>query len=110
MFVPVKPRQAEELIASGSVEVVDVREVAEWQRGHIAGARPVTLAELRADQGGNLLPRDGVLFVCAGGVRSQTAARIAVELGLKRVYSLVGGTQSWGKAGLPLVTELSVAV
>lgn len=109
MFVPVSPKQAAELIASGSVEIVDVRENAEWARGHIAGARQITLAELR-DARKTAIPTDGILFVCAGGVRSQTAARIANELGHKRVFSLVGGTQSWVKAGLPLVAELDIAV
>lgn len=109
MFVPVSPAQAAELIASGSVEVIDVRESSEWARGHIAGARQITLAELREGRRA-AIPTDGILFVCAGGVRSQTAARLAKELGHKRVYSLVGGTQSWVKAGQPIVTELDIAV
>jgi rhodanese-related sulfurtransferase len=109
MFVPVNPMQARELIASGHVDVVDVRDPAEWGSGHVPGARLVTLAMLRADPRANL-PRDGVLFVCAAGVRSQTAARIAADIGLSRVYSLSGGTRSWLKAGLPLANELSVAV
>jgi rhodanese-related sulfurtransferase len=51
-----------------------------------------------------------VLFVCAGGVRSQTAARAALEHGIRRVFSLAGGTLSWKKAGLPLEAPLAVAV
>ncbi|MBX3189621.1 MAG: rhodanese-like domain-containing protein [Labilithrix sp.] len=109
MFARVNPSEAQALIASGAVEVVDVRDPSEWARGHVPGARLCTLASLRAEPRANL-PRDGVLFVCAGGVRSQTAARIASDFGLTRVYSLVGGTQSWVKAGLPLANELSVAV
>lgn len=109
MFVPVNPMQARELVASGAVDVVDVRDPAEWGSGHVPGARLVSLAMLRADPRAHL-PSDNVLFVCAGGVRSQTAARIAIELGLKRVYSMTGGTRSWVKAGFPLANELSVAV
>ena len=109
MFVPVNPAEARKLIESGAVEVIDVRDPAEWARGHLPGARLSTLATVRSDPEASL-PRDGVLFVCAAGVRSQTAARIAVEYGLKRVYSLVGGTQSWIKAGLPIAAELRYAI
>jgi rhodanese-related sulfurtransferase len=49
------------------------------------------------------LPRDGVVFVCAKGVRSLTAARAAEAVGLQRLYSLEGGTSAWAGAGLPLV-------
>jgi rhodanese-related sulfurtransferase len=109
MFVRVNPQQARALIEAGTVEVIDVRDPSEWSRGHIPGARLIELSTIRNDPRGNL-PREGVLFVCAGGVRSQTAARIAVEHGLKRVFSLTGGTQSWMKAGFELANELSVAV
>jgi len=109
MVIRVNPEQARKLIADGSVVVVDVREPAEWARGHIPEARLVELATVRADPRA-VLPSEGVLFVCAGGVRSQTAARYATERGVTRVYSLTGGTQSWMKAGLPLANELSVAV
>lgn len=109
MVIRVNPEQARKLIEAGSVEVIDVREPGEWARGHIPDARLLELAALRADPRVSL-PRDGVLFVCAGGVRSQTAARIAIERGVTHVYSLTGGTSSWMKAGLPLANELSVAV
>src|SRR5262245_3084268 len=101
MFVSVTPQQAWGLISRGEVEVVDVRDASEFAAGHVPGARLVSLADLRAHPAKHL-PREGVLFVCAGGVRSQTAARAAAEAGIARVYSLVGGTQSWIKAGLPI--------
>jgi rhodanese-related sulfurtransferase len=109
MFVPLNPTKAQELIASGAVEVIDVRDPGEWHSGHIAGARLVSLSNLRANVHAHV-NHDGVLFVCAGGVRSQTAARLATEMGFKQIYSLVGGTRSWVKAGLPLVQKIDVAV
>lgn len=109
MFARVNPDRAQTLLKSGKIEVIDVREPADWARGHLPGARLVTLAELRENTEAHL-GRDGVLFVCAAGVRSETAARIALDHGLTQVYSLIGGTQSWTKAGLPLTAELGVAV
>jgi rhodanese-related sulfurtransferase len=109
MIQAVTASQAQELIQRGDVEVVDVRETHEWANGHIAGARHIPLSRLQANAKAEL-PRDGVVFVCAAGVRSQTAARLALSVGLSRVYNLSTGTRGWVNAGLPLVTELSVAV
>lgn len=103
------PQQAHELISRGEVDVVDVRDPSEWADGHMPGARLVPLEQLRAAPKA-ALPRDGVLFVCAAGMRSQTAARLAAAQGLTKVYSMNGGTRGWAKAGLPLVQDLSVAV
>jgi len=108
MFRSISAQQAQELVAKGELEVIDVRDVHEWSTGHIAGARLLPLAQLRA--AAKTLPRSGVLFVCAAGVRSETAARQAAQLGLERVYSLAGGTRAWARSGLPLVKDLDVAV
>jgi rhodanese-related sulfurtransferase len=103
------PQQAHDLISRGEAEVIDVRDPSEWSEGHLPNARLVPLEELRANPGA-VLRGDGVVFVCAAGIRSQTAARIAASHGLTRVYNLTGGTRGWVKAGLELVDALSVAV
>ena len=105
----ITPQQAHELISRGEVDVVDVRDPGEWSGGHLPGARLVPLEQLRANTKA-LLPRDGVVFVCAAGVRSQTAARVAAAHGLTKIYSINSGTRGWVKAGLPLVNDISVAV
>jgi rhodanese-related sulfurtransferase len=104
MVTSLSPRQAQDLIASTNIDIVDVREPGEWSTGHLPGARLVPLAELRSNPQGALL-HDGVIFVCAAGVRSQTAARLAEQLGFNVLYSLTGGTRSWVSAGLPLVQD-----
>jgi rhodanese-related sulfurtransferase len=105
----VTPQQANDLMARGEIDIVDVREPREWSGGHLPGARHVPLERLRASPSA-ALPRDGILFVCAAGVRSQTAARVAEANGMTRVYNLSGGTRGWVNAGLPLVRKLSVVV
>ncbi len=107
MVVSVTPQQAFELVSHGDVDVVDVRSADEWSTGYVPGARLTSLAELRSEPAASLAGLGGsgdrgVLFVCAGGVRSQTAGRIALAYGLTRVYSVIGGTDSWVRAGLPL--------
>jgi len=101
MIHSLKVQDAQRLIENGHVDVVDVREVSEWNSGHIFGACLVLLDDLRADPGA-ALPRDNVVFVCAKGVRSLTAAKLAERMGLTTLYNLEGGTNSWARAGLPL--------
>lgn len=101
MIQTISPRDADELIKSGEVDVVDVREPREWSVGHVPHARLVPLDQLRADPQ-RALPRDRVVFVCAKGARSLTAAKLAERLGFNQLYNLDGGTSGWIKAGLPL--------
>lgn len=89
-------------LLNSDLDLVDVREPSEWLTGHVPGARLVPLAQLRADPKG-ALPRDNVVFVCARGKRSETAAEIALQIGRGQVYSLSGGTDAWRAAGLPIV-------
>jgi rhodanese-related sulfurtransferase len=104
MVYRLSPQEARDLIANAEIDVVDVRDPGEWSTGHLPGARHVPLAELRSNPQ-QALQRDGVMFVCAAGVRSQTAARLAEQLGYNTLYSLNGGTRSWVGAGLPLVQD-----
>jgi len=110
-------------MASGNFDVVDVREPTEWSLGHLPGARLVPLQRLRANPRDALAREqastststststsapgsiDGIIFVCAAGVRSQTAAKVAEATGLRNLYNLAGGTRSWVNAGLPLVHD-----
>jgi rhodanese-related sulfurtransferase len=104
MVESISPQQAAEIIAQQDIDVVDVRDEREFSSGHIPQARPVPLEQLRADPAG-ALPRDAVIFVCARGVRSLTAAKLAERLGYSKLYSVEGGTSAWAKAGLPLVAD-----
>lgn len=108
MVKAVTPREAAALLKGGRVDVIDVREPNEWETGHIPGARLVPLGTFRAEPDAANM-RSPVLFVCARGGRSQTAAEIAVARGVGEVYSLDGGTMAWVAEGLdvqqPAATE-----
>jgi sulfur-carrier protein adenylyltransferase/sulfurtransferase len=94
--------RAGELLADGSYAVVDVREQAEWDEGHLPGAVhiPRGYLESRIEQA---LPdrSQPVLLYCAGGSRSAFAARTLEELGYENVASLAGGYTDWKRNGLP---------
>ena len=97
--------QAKEMIDSGKVRVVDVREPNEWADGHIPDATHVPLGTLVSSPE-KYLPADNLdqahIFVCAAGVRSAVACEVAAMMGFKEVYNLEGGTGEWVKAGNPV--------
>lgn len=91
------------------VDVIDVREQHDWDAGHIAGSRVVPLETFRADPEAFLVRERTLVFVCAKGVRSLAAAKLADRFGYQRVFSLEGGTKEWSSVGMPVVTEERVA-
>src|SRR5437868_9423645 len=103
MVHSVTPRGLVELAETQPVDLIDVREPGEWDAGSIGGARLLPLDKLRADPK-TALPRDRpMVFICAKGVRSMQAAKLAERLGYERIYHLAGGTKEWTRAGMPLV-------
>ena len=92
-------------LLSADVDLVDVRDEREWLAGHVPGTRNIPLETLRADPDAYLARTKPIVFVCARGVRSLTAAKLAERLGYPKVYNLDGGTQAWTKSGLSLSVE-----
>ncbi|MGE0351904.1 MAG: rhodanese-like domain-containing protein [Gemmatimonadales bacterium] len=85
--------------------VVDVRWQAEWEAGHLPGARHVPLGYLtdRLDE----LSRDQPLVLqCQTGARSVIAASLLQAQGFSRVSNLAGGMVEWEKAGLPVERQI----
>jgi rhodanese-related sulfurtransferase len=98
--------EAQRMIASG-VRVVDVRQLDEWQRGHIAEAELVPINNSIAEFGKDLKalqlpPDEDVIFVCASGKRSAVASEIALVAGLNKVYNLENGINGWVGHGYPV--------
>jgi molybdopterin/thiamine biosynthesis adenylyltransferase/rhodanese-related sulfurtransferase len=80
--------------------LVDVRELDEWQEGHIPGAVfvPRGFLESRIDQ---FVPDHDtpVILYCAGGSRSAFATKTLHELGYTNVVNLAGGYTDWKRNG-----------
>ena len=77
--------------------VVDVRDRAEYEAGHVPGAQMMPLPELPARM--QELPRDRPVYVvCEKGGRSAEAARLLTEVGID-ARPVAGGTQSWVASG-----------
>jgi rhodanese-related sulfurtransferase len=108
MIQTLTPQEAQALIAERKLDVVDVRDVSDFTKGHIPSARLVPLKQLETNPRA-ALKEDGILFVCARGVRSLAAAKLAEAVGLARLYSVAGGTLAWVSAGLPLEQDMRAA-
>ncbi len=108
MHKTISPKQASELLANGELDVIDVRDPHEFQDGHLPGSRLIPLASFRRDPAAALSGRP-VLFVCAAGIRSETASRLAATSSAQQVYNLAGGTRAWVRAGLVLEHEHTVS-
>lgn len=100
-FEHINPETAKELIDKGGVVVVDVREQVEWNQGHISEAVHIPLGTLMSHPR-ELLQQDGIIFVCAEGIRSAVACEVAAAIGKTQIYNLEGGTKAWLKQGYPL--------
>ena len=55
------------------------------------------------------MSRGTTVFICAKGVRSMQAAKLAERFGYTELYNLEGGTKEWARLGLPIATDARVA-
>lgn len=93
---------AERLRSRRPPQVLDVRTVGEWARGHIEGALNVPITDLVGRV--EALPFDRtrpVVAICLTAHRSIPAVRLLAEAGYDEVVQLEGGMRAWRAAGLP---------
>ena len=83
--------------------LLDVRESDEWAAGHAPSAIWIPMGDLQAriDE----LPRDRqILAICRSGGRSGVVVEALNGAGFDAV-NVVGGMQSWSRAGLDVVAD-----
>ena len=95
--------QATLLINQQNALVLDVREAAEYEKGHVLNARHLALGELAARLGEiEKYKAKPVIVVCDSGNRSDKAVAVLRKQGFTQVVSLQGGIGAWQQAGLPV--------
>lgn len=102
-YKAVTPAQLTELVNREDALVLDLRGQADFEKGHIIGAKHVLPSQIEPE--GKLLAKakeSPVVLICATGMVSPAAAEKLVKAGFKRVSVLDGGLTSWQSAGLPL--------
>ena len=76
--------------------VIDVREVYEFEAGHLPGSVNIPLAQLPGRLP-ELASRTGAVFVCRSGGRSLAACQMALAAKLTSPANLQGGLSAWSR-------------
>ena len=98
-FKRINPEEAQKLIQSQEVTIVDVRDPAAYQAAHIEGAVPVD--DENINEFLTKTPKDKPLVCyCYHGFSSQSAAQFFSQNGFADVYSIDGGFEEWKKFSL----------
>ncbi len=99
------PEAHERLSEPDAPLFLDIREVDEWQEGHIAGAVHIPRGNLESRVEGLVPDKDReILIYCAAGSRSAFAAKALGELGYTDVASVAGGFSDWKRNGYDFTT------
>lgn len=88
--------EAENLQNIDNLHIIDVREIYEWDYGHIENAEHLPLSALMQNE--SLLPKKAdknYVLYCKMGGRSEMACALLKERGIETVYNLVGGYDAW---------------
>jgi rhodanese-related sulfurtransferase len=84
---------------------LDVREVVEWEAGHVPDTTNIPLSEMESRL--SELPEDqDIVVICRSGNRSAEGRDILLDAGFKNVTSMAGGVSDWKDAGYPYDGEV----
>lgn len=99
----IAPKELQALMKSkaGEVTVVDVRDLSEYQEGHIPGAINIPVADFAA-QSNQLDKKKTIVVTCNSGGRSYNAYRKLMKLGYEKNTQAI--FQDWKDQGLPVET------
>ena len=99
----VLPIQVVQMLNRDNAVALDIRDLAEFDAGHIINARHIPKAELktRVDELKKYKDRPIVVY-CATGTSSAAAMRELSAAGFQQVHSLKGGIAAWRSDNLPL--------
>jgi rhodanese-related sulfurtransferase len=92
-------QQANEMLDTGSIPL-DVRELLEYETGHIPNARHISRGMLEFMIGSHPDFQDKsapIVVYCKGGGRSALAAATLQQLGFSNVHSMLGGFDAWSE-------------
>lgn len=93
MFNSISMPEFEQKWKREDLDLVDVRELNEWERGHVKGAKHLPLSNL--SEAKNELDKDKHYYVmCHSGARSSKACKLLSEDGYQ-VTNVMGGFSAW---------------
>ncbi len=100
------PTAAIRLMNNDDAVVLDVREAADFNNGHIKNAKNIPLSSLKSQLDSLVKDKNTpVLAYCRSGNISGKASRILKSSGFSNVHNIAGGILSWQEANLPLTKK-----
>lgn len=95
------------LVNRSSGHVVDIRAVADFNKGRITDSIHLPMDKITSGQFGTLENKkaDPIVVVCNAGISAKGAAKQLRKAGFEQVSVLQGGIQSWISASLPVVKK-----
>jgi hydroxyacylglutathione hydrolase len=89
--------------ANTSAEIIDIRGVAEFNSGHIAGAKNIFIGTIL--QNLDKVPKDKpVIIHCQGGDRAAIGYSLLAKEGYTNIANYSGGINEWVKEQQPIVS------
>ena len=98
--------QVVSLINTGA-KVIDIRESAQFDAGHIVDAVHIPGPELVGEQSAKLKKAKSIVLVCDSGTKSSQSALAMRKAGFENTFSLQGGLAAWQRDNLPVVSSKS---
>lgn len=89
----------------GIIQLIDVRELDEYEDYHATIGSNIPLSLLKTGQGFDKLPKDHstpIYLICRSGKRSATACDILHQAGYTKLFNVLGGMLAWQAEALPL--------
>jgi rhodanese-related sulfurtransferase len=93
MFNSVIMAEFEQLLRKGDLNVVDVREIDEFESGHIKGAEHIALGTIPTSLD-KLDKNKEYYMMCLSGSRSATASKYLAQQGFK-IVNVMGGMSAY---------------
>ncbi|CAM3739997.1 MBL fold metallo-hydrolase [Mesobacillus zeae] len=93
-YICVMPKEAAKLIEADEVTILDVRNQAEWNGGHLDNAQHIMVGTLlkRLEE---VSKEKRILVHCQSGVRSAIAMSVLQAKGIKNCVNMAGGYSLW---------------
>lgn len=86
--------------------VIDVRPMADFNQGHIVGAKNIPMNGFKNQLTQLEKHKDRTVIVsCRSGNQSQAACKILRGAGFSKVFNLRGGIMGWQSANLPVTRK-----
>ena len=91
------------------MQILDVREQAEWDERHIPGSTLTPYHDVRGIPDG-IDPQRPIAVICSSGQRSGVAASLLRRHGAQHVLHVVdGGVGTWARRGWPVEESRATA-